>query len=78
MPRESKGTTITGFVNVHGQVTIRNTGAPGNDHLQYVYQLVCSRCGHDYGANGSDIHKRRCPSCQKGIDGLSLKEEPNA
>jgi len=26
------GTTKTGFVNGNGQVTIRNTQRPGNDH----------------------------------------------
>ena len=41
-------TTKTGFVNKHGQVVIRNTGRLGTDHLQYVYQLSCSRCGFTY------------------------------
>jgi hypothetical protein len=54
-------TTKPGFVNTLGQVTIRNTGNPGTDHNQYVYQLGCSRCGAVYGANGSDIHERKCP-----------------
>lgn len=70
--RTSRGTTQVGFVNPHGQVTIRNTGAPGTDHYQYVYQLACSHCGHVYGANGTDIHERLCPACQEGRPGTPL------
>jgi hypothetical protein len=70
MARENLGTTNPGFVNRNGQVVIRNTGNPGSDHLQSIYQLACSRCGHVYGANGSDIHIRRCPNCQDGKPGL--------
>jgi hypothetical protein len=65
-------TTEPGYVNPNGQVTVRNTGKPGTDHLQYIYQLACSRCGHVYGANGSDIHERKCPSCQSGAPGLEV------
>jgi hypothetical protein len=39
--------------------------------MQYVYVLQCSICGYEYGANGSDIHLRRCPSCQGGQPGLA-------
>jgi hypothetical protein len=38
--------------------------------LQYIYQLACSMCSCNYGANGSDIHERLCPNCQKGKPGL--------
>jgi hypothetical protein len=68
MPEAS--TTQSCYVNRNGQVVIRNTGLPGTDHLQMVYQLGCSNCGHVYGANGSDIHLRRCPMCQNGVTGL--------
>ena len=67
---KSRRTTEPGFINPNGQITIRNTGLPGTDHNQYVYQLGCSTCGHVYGANGSDIHQRKCPKCQDGRDGL--------
>jgi len=69
--RKNKSTMVPGFVNVHGQVVIRNTGAPGTDHLQ-IYQLGCSRCGCVYGANGTDIHERRCPKCDGGKPGLRM------
>lgn len=72
MARESKGTTEPGFVNPSGQVVIRNTGTPGTDKFQTVYQLGCSKCGHVYGANGSDIHIRKCAKCNGGATGLAL------
>lgn len=68
----TRATIETGFVNPNGQVTIRNTGLPGTDHNQYVYQIACSRCGEIYGANGSDIFERKCPNCQEGVPGLGL------
>lgn len=66
-------TTCTGYVNRNGQVVVRNTRTPGTDKNQYVYQLGCSHCGHIYGANGSDIHLRLCPSCQGGAAGLAYQ-----
>lgn len=68
----TRATTETGFVNTNGQVTIRNTGLPGTDHNQYVYQIGCSLCGEIYGANGSDVHERKCPACQGGRPGIPL------
>lgn len=71
-------TTLPGFVNVNGQITIRDTAIPGTDHLQRIYQLGCSHCGHVCGANGSDIHERRCPNCQDGAEGLPLSRGTHA
>jgi hypothetical protein len=65
--------TRPGFVNPRGQVVIRNTGLPGTDHGQTVYQLGCSMCGHIYGANGSEIHLRRCPLHDRGAPGLPFE-----
>ncbi|HUN86763.1 MAG TPA: hypothetical protein VMU48_20450 [Terracidiphilus sp.] len=67
------GTAQSGYINRNGQVVIRDTGLPGTDHLQRIYQLGCSACGHVYGANGSDIHERKCPSCQGGKPGLEYR-----
>ncbi len=61
-----KGTTEAGYVNANGQVTIRDTGMPGTDRYQRVYQLACSICGYNYGANGSDIHDRKCRNAVGG------------
>jgi hypothetical protein len=62
----NKGTTIVGFENSNQQVNIGPLGIPGTDHGQQLYRLVCRPCGHQYAANGSDIHLRKCPKCQKG------------
>jgi hypothetical protein len=69
----SKGTTEPGYRNRNGQVVIRSTHLAGTDHYQYVYVLRCGNCGHEYGANGSDIFQRRCPNCQGGAPGLSVR-----
>jgi Zn finger protein HypA/HybF involved in hydrogenase expression len=71
-------TTQPGYVNRNRQVVIRNTGLPGTDYGQSVYQLGCSDCGHVYGANGSDIHLRLCPKCQGGALELALAEGEQA
>jgi hypothetical protein len=68
-----KSTTSTGYINRKGQVVVRHTGLSGTDHGQSVYQLGCSHCGHVYGANGSDIHLRKCPNCQDGAAGLPMQ-----
>ena len=67
---EGRGTTIPGYRNRNGQVVIRATGLPGNDHLQTVYVLRCEQCSTEYGANGSDIFQRLCPQCGGGRPGL--------
>jgi hypothetical protein len=65
-------TTRTGYINRNRQTVVRSTGLPGTDHLQYVYVVRCGDCGNEYGANGSDIHLRRCPGCQGGAPGLAF------
>jgi Zn finger protein HypA/HybF involved in hydrogenase expression len=72
MSREAKGTTDPGYENPNGQVVLRNTGIRGTDFGQYVYELQCKHCGQQYGANGSDIHERKCPVCQGGRSGIEL------
>ncbi len=63
-------TTDPGFLNPNGQLVVRPTGLPGTDHLQRIYVLRCDHCGNEYGANGSDVHERKCPRCQGGKPGL--------
>jgi hypothetical protein len=69
----SKGTTEIGFENRNGQVVLMATDLPGTDHNQMTYGLGCRHCGEEYGANGSDIYERKCPSCQGGQPGLPLR-----
>jgi Zn finger protein HypA/HybF involved in hydrogenase expression len=59
-----------GDINRNRQKLIRKTRLPGTDHNQYVWHLACEHCGHEYGANGSDFHLRKCPACQGGAAGL--------
>lgn len=66
------GTTAPGYRNRNGQTVIAATGRPGTDHNQRVYHLQCSVCGLNYGANGSDIHSRKCPRCGGGAPGLVI------
>ena len=66
-------TTLPGYINRNGQRVVRTTDLPGTDHGQRIYVLHCEHCGTDYGANGSDIFQRLCPSCQGGRPGLSIE-----
>lgn len=68
-----------GDININDQILIFRSTRPGTDHMQYVWVLVCARrlpdgalCGYRYGANGSDFHHRKCPSCQNGAAGLPV------
>jgi predicted Zn-ribbon and HTH transcriptional regulator len=70
---KSRMTSEPGYKNRNDQEVIRNTGKQGTDYLQYIYELCCRRCGHQYGSNGSDIHERRCPKCQGGKPGFDLE-----
>lgn len=72
MVRQSRPTTEPGYENPNAQIVIRATGLSGTDFGQYVYELRCKPCGNVYGANGSDIHLRKCPKCQGGRPGLAL------
>ena len=67
-----QGTTEVGYRNRNAQIVLRKTDLPGTDHNQMVYALKCEACGHEYGANGSDIHHRRCPGHDGGAAGLRV------
>lgn len=67
--------TTPGKVNRNQQEVLRKTTLRGTDHNQWVYVLRCQHCQHEYGANGSDIHQRKCPECQGGKEGLSISTQ---
>jgi hypothetical protein len=74
MPRFQ--TTDPGYKNKHGQIVVARTGFPSESFPgQTIYRLRCNRtsCNHEYGANGCDIHNRRCPRCQNGVKGEPLR-----
>ncbi|MFO0861274.1 MAG: hypothetical protein U0570_12020 [Phycisphaerales bacterium] len=62
----SKGTTKLGFINLNQQINLGCLNIPGTDHGQTLYHMKCIKCLHEYAANGSDIHLRKCPKCQGG------------
>ncbi len=71
-PYRSGSTTTTriGYTNRNNQRCEGTRGMRGTDHGQSVYLLRCLNCHHEYGANGSDVHLRKCPACQGGAAGI--------
>lgn len=66
----TRPTTEIGFVNRNQQKVHGHRNVPGTDHCQTAYKLECLMCGKIYGANGSDIFQRKCPTCQNGVQGI--------
>ncbi len=60
-----------GDSNPNRQVLIRKTTQPSpNFPGQKIWEMECKDCKHRYGANGCDVHHRKCPNCQGGKDGF--------
>jgi hypothetical protein len=70
--RTSRQTTDIGYINRNRQMVVARTDVPGTDHGQRVYVLRCGICGHEYGANASDIFQRKCPKHGNGAPGLAF------
>jgi hypothetical protein len=69
--QEGSGESVEiGYLNPNGQQCCGHCGVPGTDHEQHAYKTECTICGYVYGTNGSDMHERRCPECQKGAAGI--------
>ena len=66
----SEGTIAVGYKNPNRQVVLRQTNGSGNVPGQRLYVLMCGDCGREYGANGCDVHLRKCPGCMGGPLGL--------
>jgi hypothetical protein len=75
--KSKKRTTDVGYKNRNGQVVIRATNEKGTDFNSYIYVLRCTTCGHEYGANGTDIWQRRCPKHDAGKTGLKVPTTRN-
>lgn len=73
--QRERQTTQSGYLNRNNQQVLRKTARPGNGSNQYVYLMECRNCGHLYGANGADIHERKCPvpECGNGAAGLAWR-----
>jgi hypothetical protein len=74
-------TTIPGTENKNKQIVIEATGMSSTSMTgQRIYRLKCGRtnagraCDFEYGANGTDVHLRKCPKCQGGQKGEPLPE----
>lgn len=65
-------TTTIGYVNRNGQMNRGHRGKAGNAHFQLAYKMYCKHCRAEYGANGADIHLRKCPVCQGGAAGIEF------
>jgi len=63
-------TTAIGYYENSNQTVVRQTNLSGNRPGQRLYVLKCGKCGQQYGANGCDIHFRRCPAYDGGQPGL--------
>ena len=61
-----------GNINRRGQLCCGTRWVKGTDHNQYAYKVCCTHCEHIYGANGSDMHERKCPKCQGGEPGIDF------
>jgi len=70
--RTGRQTTAIGYINRNQQMVVARTDVPGTDHGQRVYVLHCNVCGHEYGANSSDISQRKCPKHGYGAPGLAF------
>ncbi len=66
-----------GYMNCNGQRCCGHRAVPGTDYEQYAYKLECTKCGYVYGANGTDVHERRCPECQRGAPGIRYWKVPD-
>lgn len=73
--KSTTATTTPGFVNHNGQIVVRDTGFASETFPgQRAYQMRCTKCAFEYGANGTDAFKRLCPKCQGGVVGEKLRE----
>jgi len=74
MPFHSgNGDTVQiGYINPNNQMCLGTKDTPGTDHLQVSYRMICleENCEIIYGANGTDVHEKKCPKCQNGAPGI--------
>ncbi len=66
--KENFATTAIGYVNKNKQKNLGRTSEKGTDKNQWLYRMRCEYCKAEYTCNGSDIHLKKCPVCQRGKD----------
>jgi len=62
---------VLAFALRHERHTDIDPTAAINDHHPRIYVLRCGTCGHENGANGSDIFQRKCPRHDGGAPRLT-------
>ena len=67
-------TTTPGYVNGNRQEVVTKSGPSESRTGQQVYRLRCGVCRFQYGSNGIDNEKRKCPQCQGGEAGERVRE----
>jgi len=67
----STKTTQIGYVNANNQKVHGTRKVAGTDNNQVAYKVECLECGEIYGANGSELYRRKCPKCQEGKNGIA-------
>ena len=60
---DKPGTRI-GQINRNWQICLGHRGKKGTDNGPYAFMMVCLVCGHQYGANGSNVYECKCINCQ--------------
>lgn len=60
--------TDLNYLNKNNQRNIGKTDEKGTDHCSVLYMMRCEDCKHEYFANSTDIHLKKCPNCQGGAD----------
>ncbi|WP_448548380.1 DUF1353 domain-containing protein [Thalassotalea fusca] len=65
-------TTQIGYVNANNQKVHGTRKVAGTDNNQVAYKVECLACGEIYGANGSELYRRKCPKCQGGKEGIAF------
>ena len=60
--------TALGYLNKNNQRNMGKTNEKGTDHCSVLYMMRCEDCGHEYFANSTDIHLKKCPNCQGGAE----------
>jgi len=65
-----------GYTNHNEQQVIENTKIGSSSHYnQTIWLVQCNLCNYLYGANGCDLHIRKCPRCQSGADGEKIPQD---
>lgn len=70
----SENNGLLGIININNQKVVGKTDEYTSNHAYgTAWAMSCLNCNYEYGANGCDIHIRKCPNCQNGAASLKQK-----